>query len=551
MKGTIYILFAAVLFLSCGAREIKDARKILDNVESFIQERPDSALSVLEGIDKSNLNNKELKARHGLLLSMALDKNFIDLTSDSLIAPVVKYYEGTKDYDHLFKAYYYLGRIYHNADRHNESMLIYSKALDISDKINDDLYLGLLQAQFGNLNYDFFNYESAIENFEKAYEYYEKAGKETYMHYTLFNLAPLYYEMGDWTKGKTTLFDCMEWANDNGIKTVFDKCVDQLFLLSVKSSMPSIVDGIIEKYGMQSLTMNTPVHYGLAYKYALGGDRQMFRSHIERAWESSDSHYDTTNILFTEYKSYKLLGDFEKSLQVYEQVFQREDQYVRALFNSPLMEERTDYLEETKSENSIIIKNQRLTIQVIILSCLALIFAAGIVVMLIRNELKRSAAENERYADLYESTLAESDALSEMLETQTVSEETRAIVTQRLEILNSIITSHISERDADIKKADKGLDRLIADRDSFIRSTRVTMEMSHPAFFKYLREKELTDWEINYCCLYLIGLKGKDIGDYINLKRHYVYGSAIRQKLGLTENDTNLSLHLQKMLKNM
>ena len=157
----------------------------------------------------------------------------------------------------------------------------------------------------------------------------------------------------------------------------------------------------------------------------------------------------------------------------------------------------------------------------------------------------------EKYADMYESTLAERDALSEMLETQTVSEETRAIVTQRLEILNSIITSHISERDADIKKADKWLDKLIADRDGFIASTRATMEMSHPAFFKYLREKELTDWEINYCCLYLIGLKGKDIGDYINLKRHYNYGSAIRMKLGLTENDTNLSLYLKKMLKNM
>ena len=45
MKRTIYILFAAVLLLSCGAHEIKDARKILDDVESFIQERPDSALS--------------------------------------------------------------------------------------------------------------------------------------------------------------------------------------------------------------------------------------------------------------------------------------------------------------------------------------------------------------------------------------------------------------------------------------------------------------------------------------------------------------------------
>lgn len=551
MKRTIYTLIATALLLSYSGHEVRNSIKVLDDVESYIQERPDSALSVLEGIDKSVLNSRELKARHGLLLSMALDKNFIDLTSDSLIAPVVEYYEGTKDYDHLFKAYYYLGRIYHNADRHNESMLIYSKALDISDKINDDLYLGLLHAQFGNLNYDCFNYESAIENFQKAYEYYEKAGKETYMHYTLLNLAPLYYEMGDWTKGKTTLFECMAWANDNGIKTVFDNCVDQLFLLSVTSSMPSIVDEIIEKYGMQSLTLSSPVHYGLAYKYALGGCRQMFSSHIERAWESSDSYNDTTNILFTEYKSYKLLGDFEKSLQVYEEVFKREDQHVRAILNSPLMEERTDYLDKANNERKMIIRNQKLTIHVIILSCLAVIFAAGFLILLIRNQLKNRTIEMEKYADMYESTLAERDALSEMLETQTVSEETRTIVIQRLEILNSIITSHISERDADIKKADKGLDKLIADRDGFITSTRVTMEMSHPAFFKYLRERDLTDWEINYCCLYLIGLKGKDIGDYINLKRHYVYGSAIRQKLGLTENDTNLSLYLQKMLKNM
>jgi hypothetical protein len=132
-----------------------------------------------------------------------------------------------------------------------------------------------------------------------------------------------------------------------------------------------------------------------------------------------------------------------------------------------------------------------------------------------------------------------------------MSEETRKIISQRLEVLNSIITSYISERDADIKKADLNLERLIADRDAFITSTRVTMEISHPTFFNYLHEKGLTDWEINYCCLYLIGLKGKDIGDYINLKRHYNYGSAIRMKLGLTENDTNLSLYLKKMLNNM
>ena len=100
----------------------------------------------------------------------------------------------------------------------------------------------------------------------------------------------------------------------------------------------------------------------------------------------------------------------------------------------------TNSIDRTKSENSIIIKNQRMTLKLIILCCLTAILGAGFLVMIIRNQLKRSAAEKERYADMYESTLAERDALSEMLETQTVSEETRTIITQRLEILNTIIT---------------------------------------------------------------------------------------------------------------
>ena len=149
------------------------------------------------------------------------------------------------------------------------------------------------------------------------------------------------------------------------------------------------IEEIIEKYGVESLTQNTIFHYGFAYKYALGGDRKMFQKHIERAWETSDSNQDTTNILFTEYKSYKLLGDFEKSLQVYEQVFKREDQHVRAILNSPLMEERTAYLDKANNERKMIIRNQKLTIHVIILSCLAVIFAAGFLVLLIRIQLKK------------------------------------------------------------------------------------------------------------------------------------------------------------------
>ena len=54
------------------------------------------------------------------------------------------------------------------------------------------------------------------------------------------------------------------------------------------------------------------------------------------------------------------------------------------------------------------------------------------------------------------------------------------------------------------------------------------------------------DEETNICCLYVIGLKGKDIKAYTSQPRQ---SADIRHKLGLTENDTNLSIFLREMLE--
>ena len=51
-------------------------------MESYIEEKPDSALVTLEPIDLSELSGKEEKAKYALLYSMALDKNFIDKTQE-------------------------------------------------------------------------------------------------------------------------------------------------------------------------------------------------------------------------------------------------------------------------------------------------------------------------------------------------------------------------------------------------------------------------------------------------------------------------------------
>ena len=92
------------------------------------------------------------------------------------------------------------------------------------------------------------------------------------------------------------------------------------------------------------------------------------------------------------------------------------------------------------------------------------------------------------------------------------------------------------------------IDVLMADREEFLRSTKIVFEESHPKFIAYLQDKGLTDWEIGYCCLYTLGLKGKDICEFIQKKRHYIISHEIRQKLGLDEHDTNISIYLRDLL---
>jgi hypothetical protein len=194
---------------------------------------------------------------------------------------------------------------------------------------------------------------------------------------------------------------------------------------------------------------------------------------------------------------------------------------------------------------------------IIVLVCVIVLMFLLYILNLIRKRLKDSRRKNAllesekaHYEQMYNEVLAERNALDEMIADSSIKNETIGIIKKRLDVLNTIIVSHLSEKGTDVKRANDELERLIADRNDFIKSTRLTLEDNYPHFFAYLHDKGLEEYEIDFCCLYAIGMKGKEIKSYTNLSRHYKDSSEVRQKLGLVESDTNLSNFLQKLLKN-
>ena len=68
--------------VSCTDHEVI---RQLDDVEAYLSEHPDSALSVLDSLSTTGIRGREANAKFALLYSMALDKSYIDATDDSLI----------------------------------------------------------------------------------------------------------------------------------------------------------------------------------------------------------------------------------------------------------------------------------------------------------------------------------------------------------------------------------------------------------------------------------------------------------------------------------
>ena len=168
MKYSILIVSIAACFCLFGCQS--NSAELLGQVESYINERPDSALAALEAMDKNILHSDRAKAKFALLYSMALDKNYIDIEDDSIINVAVRYYDKHGDSEERMKSYYYLGRIHSNARNYDEAMKCFQESLDASVQTHDYYLLELIYSAMSDVNSWNYNARQAQIYATKAYD---------------------------------------------------------------------------------------------------------------------------------------------------------------------------------------------------------------------------------------------------------------------------------------------------------------------------------------------------------------------------------------------
>ncbi len=178
-----------------------------------------------------------------------------------------------------------------------------------------------------------------------------------------------------------------------------------------------------------------------------------------------------------------------------------------------------------------------------------IVFFTALIVMVIFVARELSVWQREKLDKRIQEISDEKEHLEELLQSSAAAGNgpTLNVLRERLELLNRFLTASITENPAEQKNLSREVSQLLSNRQDFIDSTRMAFTESHPKFISHLQGCGLTEWEINYCCLYALGLCGKEIGDYIQMKSHFNQSLAIRRKLGIE--GMKLNTHIAQLLQ--
>lgn len=393
MKRTkfIFLLSITCLLLSCGRSSID---RQLDDIESYIRERPDSALSAIRSIDRTLLSSAESRAHFSLLHAMALDKNYIDTTDLSVIQPAIDYYREHGSPQKRMRTYFYLGCIYYNRGETDSAMTSYMKALEDSLSVNDNNLKEIIYSSISDIFSQNYNDEEELNYALRALEYGRVANDSLGIWAITGHIASCLANLKMWDESERyyqafygmPVYDSVRYFRRkiNHVKNYIlgptkdaDKCIE-------------ILEEVIKSYP-RAMTVEGYCLY--AYAFQQKGNESQANS-LLRQLEAMDSHSEVLRLW-----RYRILRDqkkYDKAISDLESSVLTQDSIVISALRQSLVQTQRDYIKlqaiglkkdnETKRLNILF----TISLSVLIISLLGILY------------FRRIAAYNSRIRKLYD-----------------------------------------------------------------------------------------------------------------------------------------------------
>lgn len=280
MKKLFQIFMTVPLVILVGCKG-SGTDALLEDIDSYIWERPDSALAELQRLPKPT--DARSLARFSLLYSMALDKNRIDTVDVGIIAPAVDYYEKHGSAQQKIQSLYYQGRFQLNAGQISDAAISFSLALQQVPKSKDLRSGGLLYMGMAEVYGRAGNFEKEREYILRGIDTFDCAGDMQRAALCKGRLAESYKKTGEWGKADSLYAAVMPLAaNDSEAAPII---LSQYAALKLLQSPKDPTGSLLLLYQLKSnhpSSVSLPDYGAYAYAEALLGSRKVCDSIVKR-----------------------------------------------------------------------------------------------------------------------------------------------------------------------------------------------------------------------------------------------------------------------------
>ena len=396
MRRLIFFFLLGII-VSCSSE--RDTVRLVNQAEKIVQEHPDQALRMLDTLSRGNFSSRKERARYGIVKSMALTKNWIEPSSDSLIRPAVDYYGKSRQYDYRMKAWFYFGRVQLVQGELVASLYSFKQAEHAAENTGDDRYKGLIQMGLADVYNRNFNSPEALKHVKKALPFFLAVNDRYNYDVTQLRQAEELRNLEEWDTAEA-LFDSLAAIPDA------DKYIIKRSLLGCAHLCIHRPDPKPDK--AKELLLNalqrfpgelTEIDYcNLAQAFAMTGDIAQAEGILDQV-EALNPKYFGLKSFRAEILSRK--GDYKGAYRLSGDAYRMENKIIRETLKQSTAVAERDYF--TMMESQALLRTKKRNSLIIYIVVGSILLIAGLWSFFSRRK-KRDEWEKEQFRSLSENT---------------------------------------------------------------------------------------------------------------------------------------------------
>lgn len=344
---TSHILILLALFLAACATETE---RQLSHADSVMEERPDSALTILDGIDRHSLNDTDLPY-FALLYTQAQIKTDVPLDSDSLISIAYAKYGSDTRGDRGIRSNFYTGEVFFNQEQYREAMRYYLTAYEESKRLGNDYWRAKGAERISDLFFFAYNYDEAAKYAQEAAYLFKLVDRQRNHRYSLAQLANIMLNNGDYDPAYALL---------DSLRSLVEKSspMDSAFLQYIRMPM---IDALMKTGKIEAIKDDSFDYVNKesdAYEFLdasllqsrvcqAKGNPEMMKDALDDMETLATSDEDKIRLFYARYENAKATGNSNLALSLVDSMLYYQNAVAEDILQESVTAAQRDFYSET------------------------------------------------------------------------------------------------------------------------------------------------------------------------------------------------------------